>query len=168
MHTTDDADDRHAGVDPLTVHLRSIGRTKLLTARREIELARRMERGDMVAKQEMVEANLRLVVSIAKGYRGRGLPFLDLIQEGSVGLIRAVEKFDYRHGCKFSTYATWWIRQAIARALADKARTIRIPIHMLPQLAALTSATDKLVRELGRDPRTSELAAELGCSLGEV
>ena len=114
-------------VDPLRPYLRSISRLPLLTADREVELARRIERGDLVAKQEMVEANLRLVVSIAKGYLGRGLSFLDLIQEGSLGLIRAVEKFDYRRGYKFSTYATWWIRQAVTRAITDKARTIRIP-----------------------------------------
>jgi RNA polymerase primary sigma factor len=118
-------------LDSLRLYLRSIGKVSLLTADREVELARRIERGDLVAKQEMVEANLRLVVSIAKGYLGRGLSFLDLIQEGSLGLIRAVEKFDYRRGYKFSTYATWWIRQAVSRALSDKARTIRIPVHMV-------------------------------------
>jgi RNA polymerase primary sigma factor len=118
-------------LDSLRLYLRSIGRVDLLTADQEIELARRIERGDMVAKRHMVEANLRLVVSIAKGYLGRGLSFLDLIQEGSLGLIRAVEKFDYRRGYKFSTYATWWIRQAVTRAIADKARTIRIPVHMV-------------------------------------
>src|SRR3954467_4571552 len=116
-------------LDSLRLYLRSIGKVSLLTADREVELARRIERGDLVAKQEMVEANLRLVVSIAKGYLGRGLSFLDLIQEGSLGLIRAVEKFDYRRGYKFSTYATWWIRQAVTRAIADKGRTIRIPVH---------------------------------------
>ncbi|HTC72644.1 MAG TPA: sigma-70 family RNA polymerase sigma factor, partial [Solirubrobacteraceae bacterium] len=121
-------------LDSLRLYLRSIGRVALLTAADEVALAKRIERGDIVAKQQMVEANLRLVVSIAKGYLGRGLSFLDLIQEGSLGLIRAVEKFDYRRGYKFSTYATWWIRQAIARALADKARTIRIPVHVVEKL----------------------------------
>jgi RNA polymerase primary sigma factor len=121
-------------LDSLRLYLRSIGRVGLLTAFEEVELAKRIERGDMSAKQHMIEANLRLVVSIAKGYLGRGLSFLDLIQEGSLGLIRAVEKFDYRRGYKFSTYATWWIRQAVTRAIADKARTIRIPVHMVEKL----------------------------------
>ncbi|HEY2053617.1 MAG TPA: sigma-70 family RNA polymerase sigma factor, partial [Solirubrobacterales bacterium] len=121
-------------LDSLRLYLRSIGRVDLLTAAQEVELAKRIERGDMLAKRQMVEANLRLVVSIAKGYLGRGLSFLDLIQEGSLGLIRAVEKFDYRRGYKFSTYATWWIRQAVTRAIADKARTIRIPVHMVEKL----------------------------------
>jgi RNA polymerase primary sigma factor len=121
-------------LDSLRLYLRSIGRVDLLTADQEVALARRIERGDMSAKQQMIEANLRLVVSIAKGYLGRGLSFLDLIQEGSLGLIRAVEKFDYRRGYKFSTYATWWIRQAVTRAIADKARTIRIPVHMVEKL----------------------------------
>src|SRR3954471_4819150 len=168
MHTTDDADDRHAGVDPLTVHLRSIGRTKLLTARREIELARRMERGDMVAKQEMVEATLRLVVSIAKGYRGRGLPFLDLIQEGTIGLVRAVEKFDWRRGFKFSTYATWWIRQAVTRALADKGRTIRIPVHVVEKLNQISRAERLLVGQLGREPTVEEIGDPAGPPPGGV
>ena len=118
-------------LDSLRLYLRAIGQVDLLTAQQEVELAKRIERGDMLAKRQMVEANLRLVVSIAKGYLGRGLSFLDLIQEGSLGLIRAVEKFDYRRGYKFSTYATWWIRQAVTRAIADKARTIRIPVHMV-------------------------------------
>ncbi|MDQ3320300.1 MAG: sigma-70 family RNA polymerase sigma factor, partial [Actinomycetota bacterium] len=117
-------------LDSLRLYLRSIGRVGLLTGRQEVELAERIERGDIAAKQHMIEANLRLVVSIAKGYMGRGLSFLDLIQEGSLGLIRAVEKFDHRRGYKFSTYATWWIRQAVTRAIADKSRTIRIPVHM--------------------------------------
>ena len=121
-------------LDSLRLYLRSIGRVELLTAAQEVELAKRIERGDMLAKRQMVEANLRLVVSIAKGYLGRGLSFLDLIQEGSLGLIRAVEKFDYRRGYKFSTYATWWIRQAVTRAIADKARTIRIPVHMVEKI----------------------------------
>src|SRR5438128_8068068 len=124
-------------MDSLRLYLRSIGRVPLLTAEEEVCLAKRMERGDVGAKQHMVEANLRLVVSIAKGYVGRGLTFLDLIQEGSLGLIRAVEKFDYRRGYKFSTYATWWIRQAVTRSIADKARTIRIPVHMVERLNKL-------------------------------
>ncbi|MFL5892831.1 MAG: sigma-70 family RNA polymerase sigma factor, partial [Solirubrobacterales bacterium] len=125
-------------LDSLRLYLRSIGRVDLLTANEEISLAKRIERGDMAAKRHMVEANLRLVVSIAKGYLGRGLSFLDLIQEGSLGLIRAVEKFDFRRGYKFSTYATWWIRQAVTRAIADKARTIRIPVHMVEKLNRVT------------------------------
>src|SRR6266480_227939 len=155
-------------VDSLRLYLRSIGRVELLTAGEEVSLAKRIERGDMVAKQHMIEANLRLVVSIAKGYLGRGLTFLDLIQEGSLGLIRAVEKFDYRRGYKFSTYATWWIRQAVSRALADKARTIRIPVHMVERLNKLISAERALIQQLGREPSAAELAAELECSVPEV
>ena len=128
-------------LDSLRLYLRSIGRVDLLTADQEVALARRIERGDMSAKQQMIEANLRLVVSIAKGYLGRGLSFLDLIQEGSLGLIRAVEKFDYRRGYKFSTYATWWIRQAVTRAIADKARTIRIPVHVVEKLNKIGRAS---------------------------
>ncbi|MGH2850815.1 MAG: sigma-70 family RNA polymerase sigma factor, partial [Solirubrobacteraceae bacterium] len=155
-------------LDSLRLYLRSIGRVPLLTATEEVALAKRIERGDMSAKQQMVEANLRLVVSIAKGYLGRGLSFLDLIQEGSLGLIRAVEKFDHRRGYKFSTYATWWIRQAVTRSLADKARTIRIPVHMVERLNKLISAEHQLIQQLGREPSAEEIAAELGCEEREV
>jgi len=155
-------------LDSLRLYLRSIGRVPLLTAEEEVTLAKRIERGDMSAKQHMVEANLRLVVSIAKGYVGRGLTFLDLIQEGSLGLIRAVEKFDHRRGYKFSTYATWWIRQAVSRALADKARTIRIPVHMVERLNKLISAERMLIQQLGREPTAEEIAKELECEVREV
>ena len=155
-------------LDSLRLYLRSIGRVDLLTASQEVELAKRIERGDMAAKRQMVEANLRLVVSIAKGYLGRGLSFLDLIQEGSLGLIRAVEKFDYRRGYKFSTYATWWIRQAVTRAIADKARTIRIPVHMVEKLNRVAHVERQLVQRLGREPEPTEIAAELRWPLGEV
>jgi RNA polymerase primary sigma factor len=155
-------------LDSLRLYLRSIGKVSLLTADREVALAQRIERGDLVAKQEMVEANLRLVVSIAKGYLGRGLSFLDLIQEGSLGLIRAVEKFDYRKGYKFSTYATWWIRQAVTRAIADKARTIRIPVHMVEKLNKVVHVERQLVQQLGREPLPEEIAAELECTPREV
>jgi RNA polymerase primary sigma factor len=155
-------------LDSLRLYLHSIGRVPLLSAEEEVALAKRIERGDMAAKQHMVEANLRLVVSIAKGYVGRGLTFLDLIQEGSLGLIRAVEKFDYRRGYKFSTYATWWIRQAVTRSLADKARTIRIPVHMVERLNKMIQAERRLIQRLGREPEPSELAAELECSVREV
>jgi RNA polymerase primary sigma factor len=155
-------------LDSLRLYLRSIGRVDLLTADQEIELAKRIERGDMQAKRHMVEANLRLVVSIAKGYLGRGLSFLDLIQEGSLGLIRAVEKFDYRRGYKFSTYATWWIRQAVTRAIADKARTIRIPVHMVEKLNRVTQVERQLVQRLGREPEPGEIAAELKVPVKEV
>ena len=148
-------------LDSLRLYLRSIGRVDLLTADQEVTLARRIERGDMSAKQQMIEANLRLVVSIAKGYLGRGLSFLDLIQEGSLGLIRAVEKFDYRRGYKFSTYATWWIRQAVTRAIADKARTIRIPVHMVEKLNKVVHVERQLVQEFGREPTPEEIAVEL-------
>jgi RNA polymerase primary sigma factor len=155
-------------VDSLRLYLRAIGRVRLLTAEEEVCLAKRIERGDVAAKQHMVEANLRLVVSIAKGYVGRGLTFLDLIQEGSLGLIRAVEKFDYRRGYKFSTYATWWIRQAVTRSIADKARTIRIPVHMVERLNRLFNAERRLIQQLGREPSDAEIAAELRCSPREV
>jgi RNA polymerase primary sigma factor len=155
-------------LDSLRLYLRSIGKVPLLTAEQEVSLAKRIERGDMQAKQQMVEANLRLVVSIAKGYLGRGLSFLDLIQEGSLGLIRAVEKFDYRKGYKFSTYATWWIRQAVTRAIADKARTIRIPVHMVEKLNRVVHIERQLVQRLGREPRPEEIAFELSMSADEV
>src|SRR4051812_20736030 len=155
-------------LDSLRLYLRSIGRVPLLTADEEISLAKRIERGDMQAKQQMVEANLRLVVSIAKGYLGRGLTFLDLIQEGSLGLIRAVEKFDYRRGFKFSTYATWWIRQAVTRAIADKGRTIRIPVHMVEKLNKVVHVERQLVQALGREPSPEEIAEELECTPREV
>ena len=155
-------------LDSLRLYLREIGKVPLLTADQEISLAKRIERGDVLAKQQMIEANLRLVVSIAKGYLGRGLSFLDLIQEGSLGLIRAVEKFDYRKGYKFSTYATWWIRQAVTRAIADKARTIRIPVHMVEKLNRVVHIERQLVQRLGRDPRPEEIAAELDMTADEV
>jgi RNA polymerase primary sigma factor len=148
-------------LDSLRLYLRSIGRVGLLTSAQEVDLAARIERGDMRAKQHMIEANLRLVVSIAKGYMGRGLGFLDLIQEGSLGLIRAVEKFDHRRGYKFSTYATWWIRQAVTRAIADKARTIRIPVHMAERLVKLSQVERQLVQQLGREPTNEQLAEAL-------
>ena len=155
-------------LDSLRLYLRSIGRVELLTAEQEVSLAKRLERGDMAAKRQMVEANLRLVVSIAKGYLGRGLSFLDLIQEGSLGLIRAVEKFDYRRGYKFSTYATWWIRQAVTRAIADKGRTIRIPVHMVEKLNKVVHVERQLVQSLGREPTPEEIAAELQWTARDV
>jgi RNA polymerase primary sigma factor len=155
-------------LDSLRLYLRSIGKVELLTAEQEVWLAKRIERGDMAAKQHMIEANLRLVVSIAKGYLGRGLTFLDLIQEGSLGLIRAVEKFDYRRGYKFSTYATWWIRQAVTRAIADKARTIRIPVHMVEKLNKVVHVERQLVQELGREPTPDEIANHLEITPREV
>jgi RNA polymerase primary sigma factor len=154
--------------DSLQLFLKDIGKVRLLTAQEEVELAKRIERGDLDAKQKMVESNLRLVVSIAKNYRNQGLPFLDLIQEGTLGLVRAAEKFDYRKGFKFSTYATWWIRQAIARALADKARTIRIPVHVVEKLNKIGRAERKLVTELGREPTPEEIAAVTGIDPEEV
>ena len=155
-------------LDSLRLYLRSIGAVDLLTADQEVELAKRIERGDMLAKRHMVEANLRLVVSIAKSYLGRGLSFLDLIQEGSLGLIRAVEKFDYRRGYKFSTYATWWIRQAVTRSLADKSRTIRIPVHMVEKLNRVVHVERNLVQRLGREPEPHEIGAELGWTARDV
>jgi RNA polymerase primary sigma factor len=155
-------------LDSLRLYLREIGKVPLLTADQEVYLAKRIERGDMGAKTQMIEANLRLVVSIAKSYLGRGLSFLDLIQEGSLGLIRAVEKFDYRKGYKFSTYATWWIRQAVTRAIADKARTIRIPVHMVEKLNKVVHIERQLVQRLGREPSPEEIAEELEMTTDEV
>ena len=154
--------------DSLQLFLKDIGRVDLLTAAQEVELAKRIERGDHRAKQEMVEANLRLVVSIAKRYRNQGLPFLDLIQEGTIGLVRAAEKFDHRKGFKFSTYATWWIRQAVARALADKGRTIRMPVHVVEKLNKILRAERKLRAERGREPSSADIADELEMTAEEV
>ena len=154
--------------DSLQAFLNDIGKVDLLTAAQEVELAKRIERGDHGAKQEMVKANLRLVVSIAKRYRNQGLPFLDLIQEGSIGLVRAAEKFDHRKGFKFSTYATWWIRQAVPRSLADKARTIRIPTHVVEKLNKIVRAERKLRGELCREPKPAEISDDLDLPLAEV
>jgi RNA polymerase primary sigma factor len=154
--------------DSLQLFLKDIGKVPLLTAAQEVELAKRIERGDHRAKQGMIAANLRLVVSIAKNYRNQGLPFLDLIQEGTIGLVRAAEKFDYRRGFKFSTYATWWIRQAVARALADKSRTIRMPVHVVEKLNKIGRVERKLVGELGREPTSAEIALELELEVAEV
>ena len=148
--------------DPVRMYLKEIGKVPLLSAEEEIELAQRMEEGDEEAKKRLCEANLRLVVSIAKRYVGRGMLFLDLIQEGNLGLIKAVEKFDYRKGYKFSTYATWWIRQAITRAIADQARTIRIPVHMVETINKLIRVSRQLLQEYGREPQPEEIAAEMG------
>jgi RNA polymerase primary sigma factor len=154
--------------DSLQLLLKDIGKVRLLTAAEEVELAKRIERGDLDAKRKMVESNLRLVISIAKNYRYQGLPFLDLIQEGTLGLVRAAEKFDYRRGFKFSTYATWWIRQAVARALADKSRTIRIPVHVVEKLNRIRRVERKLVTELGREPTPEEIAEVTGIEPEEV
>src|SRR5262245_7365175 len=154
--------------DALQLFLKDIGRVPLLTAAQEVELAKRIERGEHAAKQAMVEANLRLVVSIAKRYRNQGLPFLDLIQEGTIGLVRAAEKFDYRKGFKFSTYATWWIRQAVARAIADKGRTIRMPVHVVEKLNRIMRSERKLRAELGREPVTDEIARDVEMTTDEV
>ena len=174
------ADEEEAADDPLEVEgsdvstdalqlfLKDIGKVDLLIAPQEIELAKRIERGDHLAKQAMVEANLRLVVSIAKRYRNQGLPFLDLIQEGTIGLVRAAEKFDYRKGFKFSTYATWWIRQAVARALADKSRTIRMPVHVVEKLNKIVRSERKLRGELGREPNSDEIGRDLDLTSDEV
>ena len=147
--------------DPVRLYLREIGKVPLLTAAQEVSLAKRIERRDMAAKSSLIEANLRLVVSVAKRYVGRGLPFLDLIQEGNLGLIRGVEKFDYRKGYKFSTYATWWIRQAITRAIADQARTIRVPVHMVETINRLARVQRQLLQDLGREPTVEEIAREM-------
>src|SRR5687767_13855749 len=154
--------------DALQLFLREAGRHALLTAAQEVELSKRIERGDPEAKQRMIQSNLRLVVSIAKNYRNQGLPFLDLIQEGTLGLIRAVEKFDWRRGFKFSTYATWWIRQAVARALADKARTIRMPVHIVERLQKMNRAERTLWTQLGREPTLDEIAEEASLPLQQA
>jgi RNA polymerase primary sigma factor len=159
---------REMTTDALQLFLKDIGKVRLLTAEEEVGLAKRIERGSFDAKQKMVESNLRLVVSIAKNYRNQGLPFLDLIQEGTLGLVRAAEKFDYRRGFKFSTYATWWIRQAVARALADKARTIRIPVHIVERLNKIARAERMLVTGLGREPTVEEIGEVTGIDPGEV
>ena len=154
--------------DPVRMYLKEIGQIPLLTAEQEVEYAKRMEEGNEVAKRRLAEANLRLVVSIAKRYVGRGMQFLDLIQEGNLGLIKAVEKFDYRKGYKFSTYATWWIRQAITRAIADQARTIRIPVHMVETINKLTRVSRQLLQELGREPSPEEIAEEMDIPVEKV
>src|SRR5665648_303898 len=154
--------------DPVRMYLKEIGRVPLLSAEEEIQLAKRMEAGDEEAKRRLAEANLRLVVSIAKRYVGRGMLFLDLIQEGNLGLIRAVEKFDYRKGYKFSTYATWWIRQAITRAIADQARTIRIPVHMVETINKLIRVQRQLLQDFGREPTPEEIAEEMDISVEKV
>ena len=154
--------------DPVRMYLKEIGKVPLLSAEEEIELAKRMENGDQEAKKRLAEANLRLVVSIAKRYVGRGMLFLDLIQEGNLGLIKAVEKFDYRTGYKFSTYATWWIRQAITRAIADQARTIRIPVHMVETINKLIRVSRQLLQELGREPTPEEISEEMGMPVDRV
>ena len=162
INDTDALVDSFSTDDPVRMYLKEIGKVPLLTADEEIELAKRMEEGDEEAKKRLCEANLRLVVSIAKRYVGRGMLFLDLIQEGNLGLIKAVEKFDYRKGYKFSTYATWWIRQAITRAIADQARTIRIPVHMVETINKLIRVSRQLLQEYGREPQPEEIAAEMG------
>lgn len=154
--------------DPVRMYLKEIGKVPLLSAAEEIEIAKRMAEGDQEAKRQLAEANLRLVVSVAKRYVGRGMLFLDLIQEGNLGLIKAVEKFDYRKGYKFSTYATWWIRQAITRAIADQARTIRIPVHMVETINKLIRVNRQLLQEYGREPRPDEIAREMGISEEKV
>lgn len=154
--------------DPVRMYLKEIGKVPLLTADQEIDLAKAMEEGDELSKRKLAEANLRLVVSIAKRYVGRGMQFLDLIQEGNLGLIKAVEKFDYRKGYKFSTYATWWIRQAITRAIADQARTIRIPVHMVETINKLIRVSRQLLQELGREPQPEEIAEVMGISVDKV
>src|SRR2546423_10337830 len=159
---------REVSTDALQLFLKDIGKVDLLTAAQEVELAKRIERGDHGAKQEMVEANLRLVASIAKRYRNQGMPFLDLIQEGTIGLVRAAETFDYRKGFKFSTHAIWWRRQAVARALADKARTIAMPVHVVEKLNKIVRSERKLSAELGREPISAEIGKDLDLSADEV
>ena len=159
---------REVSTDALQLFLKDIGKVDLLTAAQEVKLAKRIERGEHRARQEMVEANLRLVISIAKKYRNQGLPFLDLIQEGTIGLVRAAEKFDHRRGFKFSTYATWWIRQAVSRALADKARTIRMPVHVVEKLNKIVRSERKLLAELGREPSSFEIGRDVELSAAEV
>ncbi|MFO7815110.1 MAG: RNA polymerase sigma factor RpoD, partial [Halanaerobiales bacterium] len=154
--------------DPVRMYLKEIGKVDLLTAEEEVSLAKRMEKGDMEAKRQLVEANLRLVVSIAKKYVGRGMLFLDLIQEGNMGLMKAVEKFDYTKGYKFSTYATWWIRQAITRSIADQARTIRIPVHMVETINKLIRVSRQLLQEKGREPTPEEIGEEMDMSADKV
>jgi RNA polymerase primary sigma factor len=171
VETVDDeaeVETNEVSTDTLQLFLKDIGRVPLLTAAQEVELAKRIERGDHAAKQAMVEANLRLVVSIAKRYRNQGLPFLDLIQEGTIGLVRAAEKFDHRKGFKFSTYATWWIRQAVARALADKARTIRMPVHVVEKLNKIVRTERTMRAKLGREPSSAEIGHELELNAEEV
>ena len=163
-----DESTQEMSTDALQLFLKDIGKVELLTATREVELSKRFEAGDMRAKQEMIEANLRLVVSIAKRYRNQGLPFLDLIQEGTIGLVRAVEKFDWRRGYKFSTYATWWITQAVTRSIADKGRTIRMPVHVVDTHNKIVRAERKLRAELHRDPTTSEIALDLDIPCDQV
>jgi len=160
--------DMRGSLDPLQLFLNDIGNVDLLTATQEVQLAKRIERGDHRAKQELVAANLRLVVSIAKRYRNQGMPFLDLIQEGTFGLVRAAEKFDYRMGFKFSTYATWWVRQALARALADKSRTIRMPVHVVEKLNRILRSERRLRAELCREPTPAEIAKAVDLPVGEV
>ena len=155
-------------IDSVQLFMRNIGKTPLLTAAQETVLAKRIERGDPTAKEEMVAANLRLVVSIAKRHRNQGLPFMDLVQEGTIGLMRAADKFDWRRGFKFSTYATWWIRQAVSRALADKARTIRMPVHVVEKLTKISGTEQRLRAESGRQPSTDEIAVEVGMTREEV
>lgn len=160
--------DSNSVEDPVRMYLKEIGKVPLLTAEQEIDLAKRMEKGDKEAQKQLAEANLRLVVSIAKRYAGRGMLFLDLIQEGNLGLIKAVEKYDWRKGFKFSTYATWWIRQAITRAIADQARTIRIPVHMVETINKLIRVSRQKLQELGREPTPEEIAEEMGISVEKV
>ena len=168
INATDELADTYATDDPVRMYLKEIGKVPLLTPEEEVELAKRMAEGDEVAKHRMTEANLRLVVSIAKRYVGRGMLFLDLIQEGNLGLIKAVEKFDHTKGYKFSTYATWWIRQAITRAIADQARTIRIPVHMVETINKTIRVSRQLLQELGHDPSAEEIAAEMGMPVDKV